>query len=94
MRGFLVEPDVPEVVVGPEILRALVLGHVHELWALDEVGVRVEAVVEPRLHIPSVNNIRRNNVDVRFVLLLGAKVNINKCRVSIVNTELAGWDYR
>ena len=40
-------------------------------------------------------NIRRTNVDAHFVLSLGAKVNKNKCRVSIVYKELRrGRDYR
>ena len=37
--------------------------------------------------VPAANNIRRNNIDAQLVLLLGAKVNNNKSRISIVYTN-------
>ena len=43
-------------------------------------------------YIPQVRDITRIYVDAHCVQSLGAKLNKNKCRVSIICTE--GWDYR
>ena len=46
--------------------------------------MQMETFRLPCIQPPDIKNIIRTKVDAQFVLSLGAKVNINKCRLSIV----------